>query len=377
MNFLAIKAFIQLDHVPSMLTIPDAYKIADKLRDWYLQHKRDLPWRETNDPYKIWLSEVILQQTRVAQGHDYYLRFIESYPTVQDLAAAREEEVLRLWQGLGYYSRARNLHACAKTIVSYYEAQFPERYEDLMKLKGIGAYTAAAIASFAFGERVPVVDGNVFRVLSRLFGVETDISSSGARKEFFEIGKKLITHSDPAIHNQAMMEFGALQCTPAKPNCMFCTLQEYCVAFRDNRQSDLPVKLKKAKVKNRYFYYFVVEDGGRLLLKSRGPKDIWQGLYDFPLYESASDKPLEEALDAALGQYPWLRNCVLKEERGPVKHLLSHQKLHVRFLRLGSTTSGVQKISSVEKDLQFYDAQELSSLPKPILIDKYLRELNI
>lgn len=360
-----------------MLTIPDAYVIADKLRSWYEAHKRDLPWRKTNDPYKIWLSEVILQQTRVAQGLDYYMRFVESYPTVQELAAASEEEVLRLWQGLGYYSRARNLHACAKTIVSYYEGNFPDRYDELMKLKGIGVYTAAAIASFAFGERVPVVDGNVYRVLARLFGVDTDISKSSAHKEFFAVGKKLITHSDPAIHNQAMMEFGAIQCTPVKPNCMFCVLQTHCVAFRESRQADLPVKSKKLKVRNRYFYYYVVlNEEGQLLLNPRGPKDIWQGLYDFPLYESATEIAIDEALDAAAERYAWLREARVKGDKGPVKHLLSHQRLHVRFIELTIASSGVEKISSVQEDLQFYDAQKVSSLPKPILIDKYLKELD-
>ena len=226
---------------------------APTLEEWYLRHKRDLPWRHTTDPYRIWLSEIILQQTRVAQGLPYYLRFIDAYPTLADLALAEEQELLRLWQGLGYYSRARNLHQTAKHIHHELAGEFPGTYRSLLTLKGIGAYTAAAVASFAYGERVPVVDGNVYRVLARVFGIDEDILSTGAKKTFATLATRLITDAiDPATYNQAIMEFGAIQCTPVAPDCLICPLQQQCVAYLTGRQRELPVKKKKAAVRERF-----------------------------------------------------------------------------------------------------------------------------
>jgi len=215
-----------------------------RLVEWYLQNKRELPWRTTKDPYKIWLSEIILQQTRVAQGLPYYLKFIEKYPNVRALANADEQEVLRLWQGLGYYSRARNLHAAAKYVANELGGNFPDSYQKLKQLKGVGDYTAAAIASFAYQEKVAVVDGNVYRVLARLFGIEIDINSNEGKKTFSKLANELITQYQPDLHNQAMMEFGALHCTPANPNCMFCPFTTECEARLTQRQSVLPIKIK-------------------------------------------------------------------------------------------------------------------------------------
>ncbi|TAE12733.1 MAG: A/G-specific adenine glycosylase [Bacteroidetes bacterium] len=220
---------------------------AQTLLAWYPDHKRDLPWRDTPNPYHIWLSEVILQQTRVKQGLPYYVAFVELFPTVQDLANASEELVMRTWQGLGYYSRARNMHATAKIIAQAWQGNFPTTKADLIKLKGIGEYTASAIASFAFGEQVAVVDGNVFRVLSRFFGIEADISSPKGVKHFQELAKTLLPTQQSQTYNQAIMEFGALQCTPQKPNCMFCPLQAGCVAHATGKQDSLPVKTQKIK----------------------------------------------------------------------------------------------------------------------------------
>ena len=224
---------------------------SDKLVKWYLDNKRSLPWRDTNDPYKIWLSEVILQQTRVIQGLPYYQQFVETYPSVKDLAAAPEQEVLRLWQGLGYYTRARNLHKCAKVLATQYECAFPKTYEALQKLPGIGQYTAAAIASFAFNQAVAVVDGNVFRVLSRLFGIDSAINSPEGKYQFTELANHLLSKKDPALHNQAVMEFGALCCTPSNPKCSECPFNRSCLAYNNDLTSLVPVKVKSKAARKR------------------------------------------------------------------------------------------------------------------------------
>jgi len=230
---------------------------------WYLHNKRELPWRNTTDPYLIWLSEIMLQQTRVAQGLPYYNAFVGAFPTVFDLAAADEQQVLKLWQGLGYYSRARNLHSAAKHIAYELDGVFPNNYNDLLKLKGVGAYTAAAIASFSFDEPVPVVDGNVFRVLARYFDVVSDISRPSSKKEFAALASELIPTSDPAVFNQAIMEFGALQCVPKNPDCRICPMNEGCLALKRKKVHELPVNLKKQKITKRYFNYLVFNDEHR------------------------------------------------------------------------------------------------------------------
>ncbi len=343
---------------------------SEVLQNWYQRNKRDLPWRNTKDPYMIWLSEVILQQTRVVQGLPYYNKFVEKYPTVVDLAHADENDVLRLWQGLGYYSRARNMHQTAKIIADDLNGRFPETYAGLLKLKGIGPYTAAAIASFAFDEKVAVVDGNVYRVLARLFAIETDILSHEAKKVFGDLANELISAESPGIHNQAMMEFGAIYCTPANPECMFCVFHYDCEANAKGKQAVLPVKSKKVKVRKRYFNYFVIEQSGRLLLSKRGAKDIWEGLYDFYLVES-NDKLLEMEEtdnDFLLDIFP---DSTIKDISEMYKHVLTHQSIEARFWHVVlNEDKGLQ----IPLDYEFYSWQEVENLPKPILIEKYLKK---
>ncbi|MDO4986080.1 MAG: A/G-specific adenine glycosylase, partial [Prevotella sp.] len=252
-------------------------EFASVLLEWYKEYGRDLPWRQTHDPYAIWLSEIILQQTQVKQGWDYWTRFMHRWPTVEALASATEDEVLREWQGLGYYSRARNLHFAAKQIVAM--RHFPDTLEDIKKLKGVGDYTAAAIASFAFGIPAAVVDGNVYRVLARHFGIDTPINTTEGKKVFAALAQELLPAS-AATYNQAIMDFGAIQCTPASPNCMFCPLVESCVAFRSGTVAELPEKLKTLKVTERHLSYIYIKCNGETAIHRRGPGDIWQGLWE-------------------------------------------------------------------------------------------------
>ena len=344
---------------------------SETLLTWYHRHRRDLPWRHTRDPYPIWLSEVILQQTRVAQGLPYYRRFLEAYPTVQDLAAADERDLLRLWQGLGYYSRARNLHQTARLIAGHYGGQFPDRYADLLRLKGIGTYTAAAIASFAFGEKVAVVDGNVFRVLARIFGITEDITTTAARKTFAALANRLIQPTDdPASFNQGLMEFGAIQCTPVAPDCLLCPFQSRCVAFQTGRQHLLPVKARKAPVRERFFNYLVVEQAGRLAFNERRTRDVWQHLYDFPLVET--DEPAENFryfsdLPTSL---EWLKERSVHGEAVERTHLLSHQRIRAKFWRV-TVPPGTELV--LPPGVRFYEPAEIEQLPKPILIVEYLK----
>lgn len=345
---------------------------AEKLTHWYLRNKRDLPWRHTTDPYYIWLSEIILQQTRVNQGLPYYLNFVENFPTIFDLAATDEIEVLRYWQGLGYYSRARNMHQTAKFIVEHLGGKFPNRYTELLQLKGIGPYTAAAIASFAFQEPVAVLDGNVFRVLSRLFGIETDIASHAGKKEFSLLANQLISTQKPDLYNQAIMEFGALLCTPVSPQCIFCPFNNDCVAFKLGKQESLPVKSKKATVKNRFFHYFIFSLDGKIAMKERRNKDIWQGLYDFYLIESETFKDMDDILQLE-GLKTIIPSVVIEKESEVYIHVLSHQRIRAKFWHLSLSANFDTKALSL-LGLSLYTASETDMLPKPILINKYLNE---
>ncbi|OEK07136.1 A/G-specific adenine glycosylase [Roseivirga misakiensis] len=342
----------------------------NQLIDWYRHQKRDLPWRHSKDPYKIWLSEIILQQTRVAQGMPYYLRFVEKYPSVEDLANASEAEVLRLWQGLGYYSRARNLHACAKTVASDYEGKFPSTFEELLKLKGIGRYTAAAIASIAFDQPNAVVDGNVYRVLSRVFGISDDIADSKTLRIFEKKANQLIQGQKPGEFNQAIMDFGAIQCTPRSPSCAICPMTAYCYAFNQGKQDALPVKSKKVKVRNRYFYYFVYEHADRVLMRERGPKDIWQGLFDFEMIESSNPKEQEEVFSAISAR----DSFTVVDYSEEVKHVLTHQRIFTRFLRVQVNDLGNFEALAESRNLRPYQLEEVQELPKPILIQNYLKQ---
>ncbi len=340
---------------------------AQKLVLWYKNNMRELPWRLTKNPYKIWLSEIILQQTRVVQGMPYYLKFTAKYPTVSELAAAPEDEVLRLWQGLGYYSRARNLHSCAKMIVAEYNGKFPESYEELQKLKGIGKYTAAAIASFAFGKQVPVVDGNVFRVLSRYLLIKEDIADTKNFKLFFDASAGLLSEDHPDLYNQAIMELGATLCSVSKPACLVCPVSEGCEARKIGAQQSLPIKSKKVKVRKRYFYYLHIHNKDELLMGKRGGKDIWEGLFDFPLIESAVPLPsseLETQLHEALS-HPKKFTYHVSES---MKHILTHQRIEARFITVDAT-----KLTLQIDGYQWYNDGEVEELPKPILVDKYLK----
>jgi A/G-specific adenine glycosylase len=339
-----------------------------KIIGWYQSNKRDLPWRNTKDPYKIWLSEIILQQTRVAQGLPYYEKFVENYPDILSLANAPEQEVLRLWQGLGYYSRARNMHATAKLITEQHRGFFPNTYTELLKLKGIGPYTAAAIASFAFKEKVAVVDGNVYRVLARIFGVETDIASNEAKKVFGDLANSLISENHPDTFNQAIMEFGATHCMPANPQCMFCIFHYECEANATGKQTALPIKSKKVKVKERFFNYYVLEYNDEILMRQRGINDIWSGLNDFYLVEDSEKLlDLDEVEDAILNDI--LSHPSMINESEEFTHILTHQRIKAKFWHI--------KLSSKPKKnegYEWYNINEIDKLPKPILIEKYLKK---
>jgi A/G-specific adenine glycosylase len=337
-----------------------------KIIQWYEENKRSLPWRQTTDPYKIWLSEIILQQTRVAQGLPYYNRFVETFPNVFSLAKAPQQQVLRLWQGLGYYSRARNLHTCAKTVVDDFGGKFPDSYQELKKLKGIGPYTAAAVASIAFKESVAVVDGNVFRVLSRVFGIEKDIASNEGKIFFSAKANELIPKVHPDLFNQAMMEFGALHCLPQNPKCDTCVFAKACVANQHDLQKVLPVKSKKLKVRNRYFYYFVIRHQNKILMKQREGKDIWQGLYDFYLVETRRNSKTEVLIKENI----LLKGSTKISESKIYRHILSHQKLMVRFVEMELPSTK----TPASLGLKWFTEKQVAKLPKPILIAKYLIE---
>ncbi len=345
-----------------------ASAFAQKIIGWYWEHKRPLPWRETTDPYKIWLSEIILQQTRVAQGLPYYERFVKTYPTVKALAAAPQQNVLRLWQGLGYYSRARNLHACAKQIVETYNGVFPNNFNDLQKLPGVGPYTAAAIASIAFKESVAVVDGNVYRVLARVFGIEIDTASTEGKKYFFEKANQLVPAKDPDLFNQAMMEFGALHCLPQNPKCDDCIFSNTCVARKHELQNVLPIKSKKIKIKKRYFYYFDFRFKNSRLMKHRTAKDIWQGLYDFYLIEKnrpANSAGLRQEEMAIVAPY------LPAKLPAPFKHVLSHQQLFIHIIPVHIHSEKEFLHAAKQLNLQVISKKGLERIPKPIIIEKY------
>lgn len=304
------------------------------LINWYSNNKRELPWRQTKSPYSIWMSEIILQQTQIVQGLPYYEAFLKEFPSIFHLANAPESQVLKLWQGLGYYSRARNLHATAKYIVSELNGEFPNTYTELIKLKGVGDYTASAIASICFNEPTAVVDGNVYRVLSRHFGIDTPINSSNGAKVFKQLAQQLIDKNNPAEFNQAIMEFGAVQCRPQNPNCSVCPFQDTCVARRDHRISELPVKIKAAKAKKKYFNFLVIlSNDNKTVLEKRKGKGIWQNLYQFPLIETEQ----EESYDAFLQrvqEHPLLQEPAFElslYNKDTIIHKLSHQHLYTKF----------------------------------------------
>jgi len=306
-----------------------------KLILWYLQNQRELPWRSTSNPYFIWLSEIILQQTRVSQGLPYYYKFIEAFPSIEELAEAEEAQILKLWQGLGYYSRARNLHATAKYIAYDLKGIFPNSYDGLMKLKGVGDYTASAIASICFKAPTAVVDGNVYRVLSRLFGIETPINSSEGIKTFKELAQHLLDESQPGIYNQAIMEFGARYCVPQSPDCLHCIFNDKCEAFKNKSVLKFPVKHKNGKIRKRFFNYIVfISDDERTIVQQRREKGIWRNLYEFPLIESNANielKELQKLPEFVNLTKDYLNHRIYLFNENPVIHKLSHQHLATRF----------------------------------------------
>jgi A/G-specific adenine glycosylase len=309
-------------------------KFSNTLKMWYLMNKRDLPWRKSRNPYFIWLSEIILQQTRIAQGTSYYEKFVEEFNDVFALAKADEKQVLNLWQGLGYYSRARNLLSTARYIANDCNGKFPDQYKELLRLKGVGDYTASAIASIAFSKPHATVDGNVYRVLSRYFGLSTPINNSKGPKEFKELAQQLLDQLDPGTHNQALMEFGALVCTPKNPKCDTCVFNYSCYALQNNMVSALPVKLKKIKNKTRFLHYLVLNsDNLYTRIRQRKNKDIWQHLYEFPLYES-TDLLLDysEIEPLVTKEFGLKETYTLKRfNHEPVVHKLTHQTLFASF----------------------------------------------
>ena len=334
---------------------------------WYKRHKRDLPWRHETDPYKIWLSEIILQQTQVSQGLSYYNAFTEAFPKVQDLAAASEDRVLKLWQGLGYYSRARNLHASAKMVTQNFGGQFPHSFEQLKSLKGVGDYTAAAIASFAFHLPHAVVDGNVYRFLSRLFAISTPIDTLLAKKQFTELANSLLDQKRPALFNQAIMEFGSQYCKPSKPNCTECVFQNRCLAFQNQKVEQFPVKSKKTKVKKRHFNFLVIADKkGHVLLEKRQQNDIWKGLYQFPLIETNKAVNTSELRREKLFKSLSDKDYSLITTRTKYTHQLSHQQLHARFWLL--ITKSLPKWKGTVKT----NAKNIHTYAMPRLLEKFM-----
>lgn len=338
---------------------------AKRLIHWYLENKRNLPWRATKDPYQIWLSEIILQQTRVEQGKPYYFKFLKAYPDVFSLANATEEEVLKLWQGLGYYSRARNLLATARYIAFELDGNFPRTHKELVKLKGIGDYTAGAIASVCFDEAQAAVDGNVYRVLARIFGINTPTNSTAGIKEFRQLAQKLIDKDDPANFNQALIEFGSEQCKPRNPLCSACPFAAECIAYNRDMISQLPVKLKKLKVKKRHFNYLVfISEEGETLLEQRRGKGIWEGLYQFPLVET-----LSEASEENLVREEEYQNYSLPSGKGlrlfnekPIVHKLTHQHIYTKFWIYNCEELPQGGISF----------KEANKFPVPVLIENFI-----
>ncbi len=342
---------------------------SNSLLSWYLQNKRDLPWRNTTNPYAIWLSEIILQQTKVAQGLPYYLSFIEAFPTVLHLANADEEQVLKLWQGLGYYSRARNMLKTAQIISFDYNGKFPDNFNELIKLNGVGDYTAAAIASFAFNEVVPVVDGNVFRVLSRYLDIDTDIASSKAKKEFSALAKELMPENNPAMFNQAIMEFGALQCVPKNPKCNDCIFNSSCAALQKKKVGNLPVKLKRTKVTNRYFNYIVFLDKtNSTIINKRTEKGIWHNLYEFPVIEANDELDFDAISQEISNKFSnFSINSIAIFNQNQIVHKLSHQKLHINFY----------EVIVNEDILGGIKLDDLKNYPFPIVIFNFIEKYSI
>lgn len=344
------------------------------LLEWFQQSERPLPWKDTKEPYFIWLSEIILQQTRVEQGMPYYKKFVEKYPTIQDLATAPEDEVLKLWEGLGYYSRARNLHYTAKYIVKELNGEFPADYKSIRKLKGVGDYTAAAIASFAYGQAHAVVDGNVYRVLSRFFGIDTAIDTAVGKKEFKKLADELLDSTQPAEYNQAIMDFGAIHCKPKRPLCTRCLHKTKCVAFNNKQVHELPKKSKKIAKKDRFFYYLIMNYKGKVQIKKREEKDIWQELYEFPMLEMTQFCEWEEVTE----QEWWKKNFAeqqfyISKISKAYKQSLSHQNIVAVFIEIKLIEGFF-----LEKEVNIVvERKKLKNFAFPKIITTYLNDKHL
>lgn len=346
--------------------------ITESLLHWYSQNKRPLPWRETRDPYKIWLSEVILQQTRVAQGTDYYHRFLIAFPDVQSLAAAAEQEVLKLWQGLGYYSRARNMHHTAKEIVEKHKGIFPGSAAGLKSLKGIGDYTAAAIASICFEEPIAVLDGNVARVITRLYAIDVAIDTNIGRKTITDLANTLLDKNHAGAFNQSVMELGALVCTPKSPSCLTCPLAFACEALKNNTIEKFPVKTPKKAATIRHMNYLVISfmqnNEEFILMRKRTGHDIWKNMYDFPCIETENAADTPQVLDRYEKQELWgTLPYVIKHISDEYIHQLSHRRLLAKFVRIA-----VQGIPEMKENIVFVPKDQIAELPIPRLIDRYI-----
>lgn len=337
------------------------------LNTWYSKNKRQLPWRLNPAPYSIWLSEIIFQQTRIQQGLPYYIRFIQNYPTVEALASAREEEILKLWQGLGYYSRARNLHTAAKQVVHEFNGKFPDSFRELLKLKGVGTYSAAAIASICYEEPVAVVDGNVYRFISRHFGLETPTDSTRGKKEFQHLAESLLDKEQPGNFNQAMMEFGALICTPSNPQCEICPFNNSCIALKNDRVAELPVKSKVTRKELMHLNYFVIRVNKGIFLQQRPSSGIWGNLYEFPVLSSRK-KPTRIELQQAATQ-SGLPSLKFAEASKPVAHLLTHRKIIARFWRFE-----LDEYSPTDRLIFIGEPADLEKFAVPKPVERYLSE---
>ncbi|HWD87007.1 MAG TPA: A/G-specific adenine glycosylase [Mucilaginibacter sp.] len=338
----------------------------DEIARWYLENKRNLPWRDTSDAYVIWLSEIILQQTRVEQGMPYFDRFLEHYPDIKSFAAASEDDILRLWQGLGYYSRGRNMLKTARLINEQYDGVFPVQYEHLIKLKGIGEYTAAAISSFAANEAKAVVDGNVFRVLARYFGIGEPINSTKGKKIFQGIADEVLNHDHPGLHNQAMMEFGAVLCRPKSPDCEICPVREGCFAYNNNKIGELPKKLKTVKVRDRYFNYLLVTDGDQVLMRKRDDTDIWANMYDLPLIETPSYIAPENVTKLLHTHNPLSDTFRILACYPEKLHLLTHQRIHTQFIHVEN------QAIKLEQKYFFIEVKNIKMLALPKILNLFL-----
>jgi len=335
-------------------------EMRNRLHAWYQENKRDLPWRKTTDAYLIWLSEIMLQQTQVAQGLPYYTKFVERFPKVEDLAAAEEAEVLKLWQGLGYYSRARNLHYAAKQVMQEFDGVFPSSYDDLITLKGVGEYTASAVASFSSGEAKACVDGNVIRVLSRLFAMDLPYDSREGQKNIRELAEAFLDKKNSAIHNQAIMEFGALQCTPKNTSCEKCPFQDKCVAFAKDLVTTLPLKSKKTKVRNLHLYYFVFLAQEKTLIKQRSESGIWRNMYEFPVLESDKKVSKTDLLQRIADYSPQGSGELSFSET--YTHILSHRRIQAQFIQVQMPDHLPQIAGTREIFLKDFDDYPVSRL---------------